>query len=46
MNKLLDIPFFLPKSAKLHLSLLGVQSIFMDSIGIVAMKNILILKKF
>ena len=46
MNKLRDIPFFLTKNSKLHLSLLGVRSIFMESIGTVAMKNILNLKKF
>ena len=38
---------FLPlKNSKLHLSLLGVRSIFMESIGTVAMKNILSLKKY
>ena len=45
MDKLRDIPIFLPKNSKLHLSLLGVRSIFMESIGTVAMKNILSLKK-
>ena len=45
IDKLWDISFFLPKSSKLHLILLGVRSIFMDSFGTVAMKNILILKK-
>ena len=45
MDKLWDIPFFLPKNSKLHLSLLGVRSMFMESIGTVAMKNILSLKK-
>ena len=44
-DKLWDIPLFLPKKSKLHLSLLGVGSIFMESIGTVAMKNILSLKK-
>ena len=44
-DKLWDIPFFLPKKSNLHLSLLGVRSIFMESIGTVAMKNILSLKK-
>ena len=44
MDKLWDIPFFLPKNSKLHLSLLGVRSIFMESIGTMAMKNILSLK--
>ena len=46
MDKLWDIPFFLPKNSKLHLSLLSVRSIFMESIGTVAMKNILSLKKY
>ena len=45
MNKQWDIPFFLPKYSKLHLSLLGVRSIFMESIGTVTTKNILSLKK-
>ena len=45
MDNLWDIPFFLPKSSKLHLSLLGVRSIFIESIGTVAMKNVLSLKK-
>ena len=35
MDKLWDIPFFLPKNSKLHLSLLGVRSIFIESIGTV-----------
>ena len=41
-----DIPFFLPKNSKLNLNLLGVRSIFMESIGTVAMKNILSLKNY
>ena len=44
MDRLWDIPFFLTKNSKLHLSLLGVRSIFMESIGTVALKNILSLK--
>ena len=45
MDKLWDIPFFLSKSSsRLHLSQLGVRSIFMESIGTVAMKNKLSLK--
>ena len=44
-DKLWDIHFFLPKKSKLHLSLLSVRSIFMESIGTVAMKNTLSLKK-
>ena len=46
MDKLLDILFFLPKNSKIHLSLLGVPNVFMESIGTVAMKNILSLKKY
>ena len=46
MDKLWDIPFFLPKNSKLHLSLLGVRSIFMQSIRTVAIKNISSLKKY
>ena len=46
MDKLWDIPFFLPKNSKLHLSLLGVQSTFIESIGTVAIKDLLSLKKF
>ena len=34
-----DIFFFIPKSSKLHLSLLGVRIIFMESIRAVVMKN-------
>ena len=45
MEKLWDIPFFLAKSSKQHLSLLGVRSIFLESIGAVVMKNLLSLKK-
>ena len=45
MDKLWDIPFFLSKNSKLHLSLLSIRSIFKESIGTVAIKNILILKK-
>ena len=33
MDKLWDIPFFLPKNSKLHLSLLGVRSIFIQRIN-------------
>ena len=45
MDKLWDIPFFLPESSKLHLSLLGARNIFMESVGAVVTKNILSLKK-
>ena len=38
MDKLWDIPFFLPKNSKQHLNLLGLQSIFMESIGAVVSK--------
>ena len=38
MDKLWDIPFFLPKNSKLHLSLFGVWRIFMESIGEVGIK--------
>ena len=41
MDKLWNIPFFLPKNSKLHLSLIGVRSIFKESIGAVTMKIIL-----
>ena len=40
MDKLWDIPFFLPKSSKLHLSQLGIRSIFIESIGTVATKKL------
>ena len=46
MDKVWDILFFLQKYSKLHLSLLGVRSIFLESIGTVAMKNILSLKQY
>ena len=46
MDKLWDNPFFLPKISKLHLSLLGVRSKVMESIGAVVMKNILSLKNY
>ena len=38
MDKLWDIPFFLPKNSKLHLGLFGVWRIFMESIGEVGIK--------
>ena len=38
--------FLPPKNSKLHLSLLGVQSIFMESIGTVALKITRSLKKY
>ena len=46
MEKLWDIPFFLPKKSKHHLSLVDIRSIFMGSIGAVVVKNILSLKKY
>ena len=45
MDKLWDIPFFLPKNSKLHPSLLGVRSIFMESIGTEAIKKYTELEK-
>ena len=45
MDKLWDILLFLPQNSKLHLSLLGVRSIYMESIGTVAMRNIQFEKK-
>ena len=46
MDKLWDIPIFLPKSSKQHLSLLSVRSIRMESFGVLVMKNKLSLKKY
>ena len=45
MDKLEDIPFFLPKKSNQHANLLDAQSIFMESIGAVVTKNILTLRK-
>ena len=46
MDKLWDIPFFLPKNSKLHLSLFGVWRIFMESIGEVGIKIYTELEKY
>ena len=45
MDKMLD-SFLPPKSSKLHLSLLGLQSVFLESVGAVVTKTILSLKNF
>ena len=45
MDKLKDIPFFLPKNSNQNTNLLGVQSIFMESVGAMVTKTKLNLKK-
>ena len=33
MDKLYDIPFFLPKNSNRYPNLLGIENIFMESVG-------------
>ena len=45
MDKLQENPFSLPKTSNQHPNLLGVQRIFMESVGVVITKSLLNFKK-